>query len=129
MADLMSQDEPSAPMPPAGAEPAPTDDGSSGGDDTTLVTICKKADGSYVVYAGDEPDAAGAGAPDDGSGGDMSAPAGMPADSVGAALKATLDLLKADEDGGDGGAKANFAAGFDGGSNASPAKPAMAPPA
>lgn len=117
MADPMSQDEPSTPMPPAGDEAAPMDPGSDGGDMTTVLTICKGPDGGYMVYAGDKPDtAAGEGeAPGD-------AGSGMPADSVGAALKAALDILKADEGGDEQG---DFNAGFDGGSAASPAK---APP-
>lgn len=109
--------DPASPMPAAGAMPgddaaAPADGASAS---TTLVTICKEADGSYVVYAGDKPDAAGA-APEGGGTGS----AGSPADSVGAALKATLDILKADENGDEQG---DFNAGYDGGSNASPAKP------
>jgi hypothetical protein len=49
---------------------------SSGGVGTPIVTICKLDDGSYMVYAGDEPD-------DDGTGGsDMS---GDDASAMGAA--------------------------------------------
>lgn len=105
------------PMPPAdpdaGAAPPAPDD--------VVVTIVKTGDGSYTVYAGDEPD--------EGAGGDMAggdamaaggapppppAPQGTPADSIGAALKAAMDILQSDASGGDqpGNAQDQFASGF-----------------
>jgi hypothetical protein len=90
--------------------------------DNVIVTICKNSDGSYTVYAGDEPDAdAGDMSADDanamGSAGDAAAtpPAqGQPADSVGGALKIALDILNADKssEGAPGNADDQLAAGF-----------------
>ena len=109
----------SMPMPAAGvggaAAVAPEE---MGPDDNVLVTICKNDDGTYTVYDGDEPEAAEMG---DMSGDDTAAmgpsgdePAGQPADSIGAALKMAMDILKADASGGDapGNAADQFAAGF-----------------
>lgn len=114
----------------SGALPAPTpgpmptdpmagaaDD--AGGDDNVVVTICKNGDGSYTVYAGDEPeggdsDMSGEDADAMGPGGAAPAVQGQPADSVGAALKIAMDLLKSDASGGSapGNADDQFAAGF-----------------
>lgn len=106
-------------MTDATAAPAADPSQDTGSDDsTTLVTICKKADGTYVVYAGDEPE------PDDTEGGEGAEANATPADSVGGALKAALDILKADENGDEQG---DFQAGFDGGSSASPPKAPAAP--
>jgi hypothetical protein len=99
-----------------GAPPAP-DPGSTPGDDSNVVcTITKTGDGSYMVYAGDEPgdDSGDAGMSSDdidamGPSGDASAPKGQPADSVGAALKAAMDILQADASGGAGGGGAEAA--------------------
>lgn len=107
---LMPADDAGADMPAAGDD--------AGSDSTVVATICKDADGTYTVYAGEKPAAPEEGA-EPGSN-------GTPAESVGAALKAVLDVLKADESGAEGSPDDNFAAGFDGGSNASPPK---APPA
>lgn len=102
------------------AAPAAPADDAGGSDSTTVVTICKEAGGGYVVYAGEKPDDS-----QGEEGADMGAQ-GTPADSVGAALKAALDILKADDN---GGAQADFQSGYDGGSNASPPKaPAAQPP-
>jgi hypothetical protein len=87
--------------PTAAAAPDPTaDPAASSGDQSAdvLVTICKAGDGSYTVYAGDEPD------DDEGAEGEAggmmasagAAPAGQPAGSIGEALKAALDILQAD---------------------------------
>lgn len=110
----------------AGDAPAPDAPG-----DKVVCTISKNADGTYTVYAGDEPDDSGAGdaSQDDvnamGGGGDQ--PAGQPADSIGAALKAAMDILQADASGGGGGgAEAAFMAA--GGGSGAPAGGA-APPA
>jgi hypothetical protein len=140
-------------MPPAGAaaggdplggtDPgAGSDAGDTGGGDEVVVTITKTADGSYMVYAGDEPDDGGGadlssddadamgaagGAPAGGAaggaaggggamGGDMGGASGQPADSIGAALKLAMDILKDDESsaGADGSADDQFNAGFSG---------------
>lgn len=102
----MMPGQPAAPDPDAGA---PMDDGPS---DTPVVTISKADDGSYVVYAGDEPDA------DSDGGDDASAapPQGQPADSIGAALKIALQIMTADKssEGAPGNADDQFQSGFDG---------------
>jgi len=96
------------------------DPGMAGGGDETgdqssdvVVTICKTDDGSYMVYAGDEPDADANDAP---AGGGMAAaaPQGTPVDSVGAALKAAMDILQADASsaGAPGSADDQLAAGY-----------------
>ncbi len=122
------------PDPTAGAGAAPPGaDASAGGDtgdqsDTVVVTITKGSDGSYTVYAGDEPDGDEGESEDDDaamggpgaapSGGDMSASSGgQHADSIGQALKITMDMLQADKSsaGGEGSADDQFAAGFNGG--------------
>lgn len=84
-----------------------------------LVTIARKNMGDetgYIVYEGAMPSAPAEG----------EAPVeGMPADSLGAALKAAMDILQADEEASEGEtAESNFAAGFEGGSEASPKKSA-----
>lgn len=129
---------------------APDDTAADSGSEV-LVTICKNSNGSYTVYAGDEPDEGaddGSAMTDDGAdgGGDMSdddadamgsaggggvgapagaaagagdmgaqpSPQGQPADSIGAALKAALDILQADKssEGAAGSADDQFAGGF-----------------
>jgi hypothetical protein len=116
-----------------GAGPMPPDPTAGAGDDTdsddnVVCTITKTGDGSYMVYAGDEPEGgdegdmsdddtdamAGGGAPAPGGGGAPPAPQGTPADSVGAALKAALDILNADKssEGAPGNADDQFAGGF-----------------
>lgn len=110
--------------PSAGAEPdaAPASD--------VVVTICKNDDGSYTVYAGDEPDASGDGSSDDadamgGAGDAAAAPSaqGQPADSIGAALKAALDIMNSDKssEGAPGNADDQFAAGFGASQSPTPA--------
>jgi hypothetical protein len=118
-------------------------DADSDADDNVVCTITKNGDGSYTVFAGDEPESGGAGDTDDGSeddadalgpagaapapggaaaggmgagggGGNGATPQGIPADSVGAALKAALDILNADKssEGAPGNADDQFAGGF-----------------
>lgn len=142
-------DTSTAPGDETGTEP----EGDEGEDSTVLVTICRSADGTYLVYSGDEPgedeegtegagtgegepaegegaEAAGAGAEgEEGTGGAMGeegeeAEPPKVCDSIGAALKATLDLLKEDSES-EGGKTGDeqFSEGFVGGSEASPAKP------
>jgi hypothetical protein len=121
------------------------DDSDSGGD--VVCTITKNGDGSYTVYPGDEPDSGGGGDMSDddadamgaasappggggGAGGGMSAPqgdqasaGGTPADSIGAALKAALDILNADKssEGAPGNADDQLAAGFSANQSPTPA--------
>jgi len=107
---------PAAALPAAGdmmaADPGATMmDDSAGGEDV-VVTICANGDGSYTVYAGDEPDAAEGG---DMTGDDMGPPAGVagqPADSVGAALKLAMDIMRERESSSGAGADSQLAAGF-----------------
>lgn len=125
---------PPPPDPTAGAGPDP---GSADAGDTVVVTIAKTGDGSYMVYAGDEPDAGGgddsdmseddagamggagdgpAGAPMGGAAGSSgsSGSSGTPADSIGAALKAAMDILQSDKssEGAPGNADDQLTAGF-----------------
>jgi hypothetical protein len=131
-----------SPMPPDGSATMDAG-GAMDGTESVVVTICKEADGSYMVYPGDEPDDSGstAGGADDMSeddadamgpagaapgGGDMGGGAagaggmvgggsgGKAADSIGAALKAAMDILQSDQSGGSGSANDQFAAGFNG---------------
>ncbi|MGD0109417.1 MAG: hypothetical protein ABSC06_36105 [Rhodopila sp.] len=113
------------------------DDTDSGGD--VVCTITKNGDGSYMVFAGDEPDSGdggdmsdddadasappGGGAGGGGAGGGMAAPQGTPADSIGAALKAALDILNADKssEGAPGNADDQLAAGFSANQSPTPA--------
>ena len=114
-------------------------DADADADDQVVLTITKDGQGGYVVYPGDEPEGGGAGDTDDGSeddadamgaaggapapgggaggaagGGNGASPQGIPADSVGAALKAAMDILQADASsaGAPGSADDQFAAGF-----------------
>lgn len=89
---------------------ATTMDDSAGGEDV-VVTICANGDGSYTVYAGDEPDTAEEG---DMTGDDTGTPAGtgQPADSVGAALKLAMDIMRERESTSGAGADSQLAAGF-----------------
>lgn len=120
--------------PPAGA--AATDPGSdptagASSDTTVLVTICSDGNGGYLVYSGEAPDSgSGDTSSDDadamGSAGDATATPsaqGQPADSVGAALKATLTILQAaaSSAGGPGTADDQMNAGFSGSQSPTPA--------
>ena len=121
-----------APMAAAAAPNDPmagaTDPGMAGGGDETgdqssdvIVTIVKTGDGSYMVYAGDEPDADADDAP--AGGGPAPPPQGTPADSVGAALKAAMDILQADASsaGAPGSADDQMAAGYNASTAPTPA--------
>jgi hypothetical protein len=112
-------------MPPDVDAAAPADAGSQ-----SIVTICKDADGTYMVYAGDEPES-GAAAEPSAPGEEAAVPEGeseqgIPCDSIGKALKAALDILQADENEGEGSAEDNFNAGFSGAAMPSPKRPAPA---
>ena len=129
-----------------GDRPAGGDAGDSGSESgEVIVTICSNGDGSYTVYAGDEPSsgdnnpdmseddadamgpAGGAPAPGGGAGGPpgggSGASQGQPADSVGQALKIALDILNADKssEGAPGNADDQFQAGFGADKNPTPA--------
>jgi hypothetical protein len=144
--------DPADPMASADAgDDAGADSGDDTGDmsNTVLVTIASAPDGGYVVYSGDEPDGgggdAGGSADDDaamgggdGAGGgaagapmatggaagaDAGASGGQHVDSIGAALKAALDILNesAGSAGAPGSADDQFASGFDGDKSPTPA--------
>lgn len=114
----------------AGTDPTAGASDSDGGSDV-VVTICSNGDGTYTVYAGDEPDPnSGDMSGDDadamGGAGDATAapPAqGQPADSIGAALKAALDILQSDasSQGAPGSADDQFNAGFSASKSPTPA--------
>lgn len=120
------------PDPTAGAStPGAGADAGADQSDNVLVTIVGNGDGSYTVYAGDEPDGGSGGDSSDddvdamGSGGatppsGSAAPQGQHADSVGAALKIAMNILNASKSSGasPGDADDQFAAGFGGGSPA-----------
>ena len=121
--------------------PTDTDAGDQSGD--VLVTISSDGQGGYLVYAGDEPDSGGGadmseddadamgaagGAAAGGAGAPPAAGAGggeqgVPADSIGAALKAALDILQAaaSSAGAPGDAESQFAGGFAADKNPTPA--------
>lgn len=124
--------------PTMGADPSAAGDPSAGGDDSgsdVVVTICSNGDGTYTVYAGDEPDsgsgdmsgddadAMGAAGAAPAPGGGAPPPQGQPADSIGAALKAALDILQADasSQGAPGSADDQFASGFSASKSPTPA--------
>jgi hypothetical protein len=102
-----------------------------------LVTIARDPAGGYLVYAGDEPEEDEGGAEDEGAEGNGEAgagagagmasgggaEAGQHADSVGAALKAAMDILQESENsaGAPGSSEDQFAAGFAGGAAPAPA--------
>ena len=116
-----------APPPPAG-----------GGDDSgaVIVTISKTGDGSYMVYAGDEPDAdsgdmsaddanamgAAGGAPAPAGGGMGGGAAGQPASSIGEALKLAMDIMQADKgsEGAPGNSDDQLSAGYSSDKNPTP---------
>lgn len=102
---------------PAAVDAAPmagADDMGSG--ETVLVTISATADGSFVVYDGDEAEGSGAdmSAEDAEAGAGAPGATGQPADSIGAALKIAMDILQAHKsaEGAPGTADDQFAAGF-----------------
>jgi hypothetical protein len=126
MSQSMSAPPPADPG--MGADPAAAapDAGSD-----VVVTICSNGDGSYTVYAGDEPDAnAGDMSADDadamGAAGDAAATPtakGEPAASIGEALKAAMTILQSDasSQGAPGSADDQFAAGFSASKSPTPA--------
>ena len=99
-----------------------SDEGDSDeGDEDVILTVCKESDGTYSVIKCDEDDADGedaAGSADDED--------KKTYDSIGAVLKACLDILNEDKssEGMDGDSDSQFNAGFD---ENSPAKPAAMP--
>lgn len=103
-------------MPAAAPTAAPDTGADTGPSDDVVVTIAKADDGSYVVYAGDEPDSDEEGGDDASGGDDSDSDQGQPADSIGAALKIALQILTADKssEGASGNADDQFKSGFDG---------------
>lgn len=94
---------------------------------TVLVTVLKTADGSYQVVEGEAP--APAEAEDEAATGGVVEPVGVTVDSVGAALKAVMDILQTDAESEDGlSGQQQFEAGFKGGETASPPKANAAAP-
>ena len=116
-----------------GAPPPP-----AGGD--VVVTISKASDGSYMVYAGDEPDTesgdmsaddagamgAAGGAPAPAGGGMGGGAAGQPASSVGEALKLAMDIMQTDKgsEGAPGNSDDQLAAGYSADKNPTPSSSA-----
>jgi hypothetical protein len=121
--------------PDAGGAPADDTGAADEAEETVLCTVTKKADGTYMVYKGDEPEEGdegdaggeGGGAADEGTagggeggagvagmapGGEEGAPQGQAYDSVSATLHAVMTILHDDENGGEGGAEGAFQAGF-----------------
>ena len=132
---------------------APGTDAGGGDDDsgddsgaTVLLTVMDNHDGTYTLIEGDEDhgdddedmepgEGDGEGGDDESDsdtgadasdGGDEGEPQGQTFDNPGALLKGILDILKKSEDEGGGSADDNFQAGFAGGADASPPKPALA---
>lgn len=123
----------------AGADMGTDDTGDTS--NTVLVTIAQGPDGGYIVYAGDEPDegsdddegaAADAGAAGGGGGGGGGAGGagaaaegaeGRQVDSIGAALKAALDILNesASSQGEAGSSEDQFTGGYGADQSATPA--------
>jgi hypothetical protein len=124
---------------------APEPDADS--DDNVVCTVVANGDGTYTVYAGDEPEGGGG---DDGGGmggADMSeddadampgsdqaagggngaaeaaepAPQGQQAGSIGAALKLVMDALREHESSGAGSDSDQFAAGYSADQSPTPA--------
>ena len=127
-----------APPPDSMAGSPPDTDDDTGSDSDVLVTITKTGDGSYMVYAGDEPgggqDMSDEDADAMGPAGGAPAPAspssqGQPADSIGAALKIALDILNEDKssEGGEGSSEDQFQGGFNASKAPTPAGMGGAP--
>lgn len=94
---------------------------------TVLVTVLKTADGSYQVVEG-EPSAPAEAEAQSATDGSVE-PVDVIVDTVGAALKAVMDILQADAESEDGlSGQQQFEAGFKGGEAASPPKPNAAAP-
>lgn len=100
-----AEDAAAAPENAGGEQEGAADEGPEESD--VLVTIAKGPDGTYLVYEGDEPEEdeeegeGEAGEADEGEeGNEPEGPEPIHADSVGAALKAAMDILHKDEAGG-----------------------------
>lgn len=105
------------PMAAAGAPAAAPGDmaeADEGAEPEVMATICKNSDGTFTLYAGDEPEeSADAGMPDEGG----AAPEGKSFDTPQALLKGVMELLN-----GDSGAEEAFAGGFAGDAEPAPMK-------
>lgn len=136
MSGSMTGADPMGGAPMIGDDIGGAPDADSDADDNVVCTITKTGDGSYMVFAGDEPeggsqpdmseddadamgDAGNAPAPNGGA----PAPQGQPAASVGEALKIVMGILQDDQSSGDGSGNADqqFAAGFSGSQAPTPA--------
>lgn len=95
--DPAADDDASAGAPDAGAAPLDTDDAAGDQSDNVLVTIASDPNGGFLVYAGDEPEGDEGASDDDAAAGGAAGAApgasGQHVDTVGAALKAALDIL------------------------------------
>lgn len=113
---------PAPAMPPA-ADPTASSPDDTGGGETVVVTITSKPDGTFMVYSGDESGGGADMSDDDADAGASAAPQGQPADSVGAALKAAMDILQANASsaGAPGNADDQFSAGFGASKSPTPA--------
>lgn len=112
-------------LPPAAAANAGSTDPDAGNADEgtesdVIATICQNKDGTYTLYAGDEPEEAGEAA-EPGEGAEV-APEGKTFDTPQALLKGVMELLNDS-----GGAEDSFGKGFRGESDATAAKPDVPP--
>lgn len=108
---------PTAVASPADEAPPPDDmsldaEAPEGTEPECIATICRKPDGTYVLYAGDEPDAME-------GGGEEPATEGQTFDAPQALLRGVMELLN-----NSGGAEDSFAKGFKGEPDATAVKPA-----
>lgn len=90
---------PSPVAPPAAAGPAAPMDTETDAAPMVVATVLKNPDGTYQVIAGDEPEEGG----EEVAGAEPMEPAGTTVEGIGQALKAVMDILQTDADGGETG--------------------------
>lgn len=109
-------------MPPADGA-APADSGmDEGAEPEVIATICVNKDGTYTLYAGDEPEDMGAEAAPP-AGGEEAAPEGKNFDTPQALLRGVMELLNPTE-----GAEDSFGKGFRGEADDTASAPAAGAP-